>query len=319
MVGATGSSLDPARYEEAPRGRVISGASSATPSLDHDEEIWWSSSPSGSSSGWGGQGDTRGCRHGRWSAAGRTPGALSSLYRRCPAGARLPPRARDPDRPAVELVPRTSTTSSPTYGLPADAVLTSLTHGKTKPHDSISGPLLDRLGVAPQDAVMVGDTVADDVEGALAIGMRAVLVDREDRYPDFEGRLADLRLLPPRARARLRSPGCAASTSSPPSSHTAPSGTATAGAAPAIAKGGSSRARRGIGAALYELPAGERSFPYHFHHGNGRSGCVVVAERRTLRGADGERELRAGETSACFPAGPRRAGTRFVAPGRARC
>jgi FMN phosphatase YigB (HAD superfamily) len=30
---------------------------------------------------------------------------------------------------------------------------------------------------------MVGDTLEDDVEGARAVGMRAVLVDRESRYP----------------------------------------------------------------------------------------------------------------------------------------
>jgi FMN phosphatase YigB (HAD superfamily) len=43
---------------------------------------------------------------------------------------------------------------------------------------------------------MVGDTVDDDVEGALAVGMRAVLLDREGRYPDVGGRLDDLRELP---------------------------------------------------------------------------------------------------------------------------
>jgi FMN phosphatase YigB (HAD superfamily) len=41
---------------------------------------------------------------------------------------------------------------------------------------------------------MVGDTVEDDVEGALAVGMVAVLVDREARYPERES-IADLRAL----------------------------------------------------------------------------------------------------------------------------
>jgi FMN phosphatase YigB (HAD superfamily) len=40
---------------------------------------------------------------------------------------------------------------------------------------------------------MVGDTIEDDVEGALAVGMRAVLLDREGRYPELEPRLDDLR------------------------------------------------------------------------------------------------------------------------------
>ena len=43
---------------------------------------------------------------------------------------------------------------------------------------------------------MVGDSPEDDVEGAQALGMRAFLVDREDRFPEFEGRLPDLLALP---------------------------------------------------------------------------------------------------------------------------
>ena len=34
---------------------------------------------------------------------------------------------------------------------------------------------------------MVGDTIEDDVEGALAVGMQAVLLDREGRYPEYAG------------------------------------------------------------------------------------------------------------------------------------
>ena len=47
--------------------------------------------------------------------------------------------------------------------------------------------MLELLGVEPGDAAMVGDTVEDDVEGALAVGMRAILVDREGRYPAGPG------------------------------------------------------------------------------------------------------------------------------------
>jgi FMN phosphatase YigB (HAD superfamily) len=43
---------------------------------------------------------------------------------------------------------------------------------------------------------MVGDSYADDIEGARALGIRAVLIDREGRYPDVEGRLTDLLGLP---------------------------------------------------------------------------------------------------------------------------
>ena len=45
---------------------------------------------------------------------------------------------------------------------------------------------------------MVGDNLADDIEGALASGLRAVLVDRSDRHPEYAGeRIRGLAELPP--------------------------------------------------------------------------------------------------------------------------
>ncbi len=82
------------------------------------------------------------------------------------------------------------------HRLEVDAAIGSVGHGKTKPHASIFAAVLERLGVEPAAAAMVGDTVEDDIEGALAIGMRAVLVDRLGRYPNFEPRVEDLYGLP---------------------------------------------------------------------------------------------------------------------------
>jgi putative hydrolase of the HAD superfamily len=65
-----------------------------------------------------------------------------------------------------------------------------------KPDPSIFRAALDRLGVAPENAAMVGDSPEDDVEGARALGMLGFLVDREERFPDVEGRLPDLQALP---------------------------------------------------------------------------------------------------------------------------
>ena len=81
------------------------------------------------------------------------------------------------------------------HGLDIDAGITSFHHGKTKPHASIFRAVLDLLEVAPDDAAMVGDTVEDDIEGARALGMRAVLLDRLHRYPSFEPRISDLTAL----------------------------------------------------------------------------------------------------------------------------
>jgi putative hydrolase of the HAD superfamily len=82
------------------------------------------------------------------------------------------------------------------HGLDVDAAVSSGAHGKTKPHPTIFQAALERLAVAPADAVMVGDSVEDDVEGAKAAGMRGLLLDRENRYPDVGEKLTDLRGLP---------------------------------------------------------------------------------------------------------------------------
>jgi HAD superfamily hydrolase (TIGR01662 family) len=58
------------------------------------------------------------------------------------------------------------------------AAVSSADHGFMKPHPSIFQAALERLGVAPADAVMVGDSVGQDIEGALRAGMRAVLLHR---------------------------------------------------------------------------------------------------------------------------------------------
>ena len=82
------------------------------------------------------------------------------------------------------------------HALAIDAGISSFHHGKTKPHASIFRAVLELLEVEPRDAVMVGDTVADDIDGALAIGMRAVLVDRLGASLEYEPRIDDLYALP---------------------------------------------------------------------------------------------------------------------------
>jgi HAD superfamily hydrolase (TIGR01662 family) len=58
------------------------------------------------------------------------------------------------------------------------AAVSSADHGFMKPHPSIFQAALDQLGVAPAESVMVGDSVNHDIEGALGVGMRAVLLRR---------------------------------------------------------------------------------------------------------------------------------------------
>ena len=72
----------------------------------------------------------------------------------------------------------------------------SRAHGKTKPDPTIFRAVLELLGAEPSEAAMVGDSLQDDVEGARALGMRAFLLDRENRHPEVADRLVDLRSLP---------------------------------------------------------------------------------------------------------------------------
>jgi len=82
------------------------------------------------------------------------------------------------------------------HQLDVDVAVGSRSHGKTKPHPTIFQAALERLGVAPEEAAMVGDSPADDIEGARALGMSAFLLDRQDLHPDVAERLPNLYALP---------------------------------------------------------------------------------------------------------------------------
>jgi HAD superfamily hydrolase (TIGR01549 family) len=60
------------------------------------------------------------------------------------------------------------------------ATVSSSDHGLMKPHPSIFTAALQLLDVPAAEAVMVGDSLKHDVEGALGVGMRAILLNRGD-------------------------------------------------------------------------------------------------------------------------------------------
>jgi HAD superfamily hydrolase (TIGR01549 family) len=91
------------------------------------------------------------------------------------------------------------------HRLDVDVAIGSRAHGRVKPHPTIFQAALQRLDAAPSESVMVGDSVEEDIEGARALGMRAILIDREDRHPDVDERLTDLYGLP--AALGLARPG----------------------------------------------------------------------------------------------------------------
>jgi HAD superfamily hydrolase (TIGR01549 family) len=185
-----GLELDPARYDEARRAAFTT--LKRHPELDHDEEIWVLFTER-IIEGMGGTGDT-------YAAAVEMEGAWAHAHHF---------ELYDDALPALDVLRATglkigllSNTARDLgefvvhHGLTVDAVLTSRLHGKTKPHETIFRRMLELLSVEAGEAVMVGDTLDDDVEGALAVGMGAILVDREGRYPTERDRLNDLRALP---------------------------------------------------------------------------------------------------------------------------
>jgi len=183
-----GLDLDPERYLEARRAALVD--LKRHPDLDHDEEIWIRFTQR-IIEGMGGVGDTYAAAaemEGAWAHAHHFElyedalPALDALRARGLSIGLLSNSARDLE----EFVSH--------HRLDVDAVLTSRAHGKTKPHETIFRRMLELLDVAAPQALMVGDTVEDDVDGALAVGMRAVLVDREGRYPERES-IDDLRAL----------------------------------------------------------------------------------------------------------------------------
>jgi HAD superfamily hydrolase (TIGR01549 family) len=80
--------------------------------------------------------------------------------------------------------------------LDVDTVVGSKAHGRVKPHASIFVAALEALGVAPDETVMVGDSYEDDIEGARALGIRAILLDRDGLMSDAPDRIDTLLALP---------------------------------------------------------------------------------------------------------------------------
>jgi len=185
-----GLELDAERYAEARAAAVLD--LKQHPELEHDEEVWLRFTED-IVRGMGGEGEA--CRSvaqaitDRWLASENF-----ELYEDV-----LPVLELLRERGVkIGLVSNTSRDLSAFvdhFKLPVDAWVWSGRHGKVKPSPTIFMAVLDELGVAPEAAVMVGDSLEDDVEGARALGMRAYLVDRDGRA-EAEDALPTLLALP---------------------------------------------------------------------------------------------------------------------------
>src|SRR5436305_13241961 len=171
-VGARhGLELDPERYEHA---RVVALETlERHPELDHDEEIWVLFTQR-IIEGMGGRGDTytpaveltRAWDHAHhFELYDDALPTLAELRRRGYLLGLLSNTARDLDAFVAH------------HRIDVDAALTSATHGKTKPPETIFRRMLGLLGTGPGETLMVGDMLEDDIEGARRVGMKAVLLD----------------------------------------------------------------------------------------------------------------------------------------------
>jgi len=186
-----GLALDPARYEEGRQAALA--ALERHPEFEHDDEIWFTFTER-IILGMGGIPPasydcaveiTRGWeRHENFELYDDVAPVLDEL------------RAAGLKIGLVSNSARDVHAFAHHHGLDIDAGISSFHHGKTKPHASIFRAVLDLLDATPQQAAMVGDTIEADIDGALAIGMRAVLVDRHDQHPEVADRITDLRALP---------------------------------------------------------------------------------------------------------------------------
>jgi len=82
------------------------------------------------------------------------------------------------------------------HDLEVDAIVGSKAHGRVKPHASIFFAALQALAVSPDEVAMVGDSYEDDIEGARALGIRAILLDRDGLRPEAPDRIDTLLALP---------------------------------------------------------------------------------------------------------------------------
>lgn len=81
------------------------------------------------------------------------------------------------------------------YGRWFKVMLCSYDIGIAKPDPRIFRHTLDLLGVQPHEAVMVGDSIEADINGAIAAGMKAVLV--HDGFSEWAGpKIIELNELP---------------------------------------------------------------------------------------------------------------------------
>jgi putative hydrolase of the HAD superfamily len=169
-----GLELDPARYPEARTAALAS--LERHPELRHDEELWFAFTER-IVRGMGGEADAARDLAVEMTRAWERSENFDLYEDVQPVLEQL--RAHGLKLGLVSNGGREISDFVAHHGLDVDCAVASRAHGWIKPHESIFLAALDLISVAPADAAMVGDSVEDDIEGAAALGMRTILIDRE--------------------------------------------------------------------------------------------------------------------------------------------
>ena len=191
-VGARhGLEIDPGRYDDARAAAIHTLQRDRE--LVHDEEVWIAFTEQ-IVRGMGGDGVTaRACateivreweRHENFMLFEDALPVLGDLRRRGLKIGLVSNGARDLEEFAAH------------HGLEVDAAVGSRAHGRIKPDASIFVAALSALGATAEETAMVGDSFEDDIEGARALGIRGILLDRDGYRPDEPDRIDTLLALP---------------------------------------------------------------------------------------------------------------------------
>jgi HAD superfamily hydrolase (TIGR01662 family) len=186
-----GLALDAARYEDARLGALED--LQRHPELEHDEEVWIAFTEDIVRGMGGGSAGARACavdivreweRHENFFLYDDVPATIAFL------------RGHGMRVGLISNGQRDLEEFTEHHGLDVDVAVGSRHHGYVKPHRSIFDTALAALDVGPRETVMVGDSLEDDIEGARALGMRAILLDREGVHPEQPDRIRALDELP---------------------------------------------------------------------------------------------------------------------------
>jgi len=74
-----------------------------------------------------------------------------------------------------------------------DAVVPSFEVGVLKPDPKIFEMCLEKLGVEKDEALMVGDSLQDDIEAAQSFGIKALMLDNKNKHPNYSPRITSIK------------------------------------------------------------------------------------------------------------------------------